>query len=138
MTEVYPRVFIGTIFNARNIDFLEEKKITHIINCAHEVNNFYEKTHSYCRLEMRDTQIDNLEQVLELAHNELTEILKDPQNIVLIHCAMGISRSATVLIYFLMKTKKWNYKKTLEFVKRAYSSAQPNDYFREYLESIAF
>jgi protein-tyrosine phosphatase len=36
---------------------------------------------------------------------------------ILIHCMMGISRSATFTILYLMNQYKWNLDKTLKFVK---------------------
>ena len=35
---------------------------------------------------------------------------------VLVHCAMGMSRSPTIVIYYLMVTRRWSLSKCFEFV----------------------
>ena len=48
---------------------------------------------------------------------------------VLVHCKMGISRSASVSISFLMKEYEWNLETALYKVKTARTIVSPNKSF---------
>lgn len=45
---------------------------------------------------------------------------------VLVHCACGISRSATIIIYYLMKKKKISFKRALDYLRKKRSIVDPN------------
>lgn len=53
---------------------------------------------------------------------------------VLVHCKMGISRSASVVIAYVMKAKNWNLDVALSYVKNKRSCVMPNDNFLKQLE----
>ena len=53
---------------------------------------------------------------------------------ILVHCRAGASRSATIVIAYLMWTKKMEYGKALQFVKDKRFIVFPNDGFREQLK----
>ena len=47
---------------------------------------------------------------------------------------MGISRSASVVIAYVMKANNWNLKKAFRFVKDKRQSIRPNENFLRQLE----
>lgn len=47
---------------------------------------------------------------------------------------MGISRSASVVIAYVMKAKNWNLQKALTFVKNKRNCIKPNENFLKQLE----
>ena len=60
-------------------------------------------------LDESDKEIHNyFKEAYDFIHDALSE---DSNNNVLIHCAMGKSRSATITIMFLMKRFSWNFEK---------------------------
>lgn len=54
---------------------------------------------------------------------------------VLVHCKMGISRSASVVIAYAMKAFNWNFDKALKHVKAKRSCIKPNTNFLNQLET---
>eukprot|EP00347_Sterkiella_histriomuscorum_P021041 403335488 len=50
-------------------------------------------------------------------------------NVVLVHCAMGVSRSASCVIMFIMKLFKLGFEDTLDFVKAKRHVVEPNEGF---------
>ncbi|KRX09238.1 hypothetical protein PPERSA_05907 [Pseudocohnilembus persalinus] len=55
---------------------------------------------------------------------------------ILIHCAHGKSRSASIVIMFLMKSLKWSYKQAHDFVKFRRECIEPNFGFQKQLEQF--
>ena len=55
-------------------------------------------------------------------------------NKVLVHCNAGVSRSATMIIAYLMKYHKMTYNQALETVRKNRPSAQPNRGFERQLK----
>ena len=49
---------------------------------------------------------------------------------ILVHCAAGVSRSASFLIAYLMRERQEPYHKVLDFVKSKRKWANPNSGFR--------
>lgn len=54
---------------------------------------------------------------------------------VLVHCKMGVSRSASVVIAYAMKAYNWDFKKALEFVQQKRNCIKPNQNFISQLET---
>lgn len=53
---------------------------------------------------------------------------------VLVHCKMGISRSASVIIAYVMKVKNWSLTKAFQYVKNKRGCIKPNENFLKQLE----
>ena len=53
---------------------------------------------------------------------------------ILVHCAAGASRSATVVIAYIMWIKKMPFKEALEFVHKKRQIVRPNPAFKDQLE----
>lgn len=62
-------------------------------------------------------------------HNNLNSGRK-----VLVHCAAGVSRSASFTIAYLMKYKKMDFKESYEFVKQKRKIIRPNSGFIDQLK----
>jgi dual specificity phosphatase 12 len=65
--------------------------------------------------------------------NEINENKEGNNNRVLVHCAMGMSRSATGAIMFLMKLFQCGFDDVFEFVKTQRQETDPNEGFIEQL-----
>jgi len=133
--EPYPGVFIGNAEFARNMPLLKNLGITHVINCAQEIPNFHEglpEAPSYLHLNLDDIPTQNIQQYFTQTYNFIQSILSKGGK-VLIHCAMGISRSVTILLYFLMNAEKISAGEALDRVRRCRPIANPNPGFMEQL-----
>ena len=53
---------------------------------------------------------------------------------VLVHCRAGISRSATLVLAFLMKSRRWRMKRALEHLRACRPIVKPNEGFMEQLK----
>jgi protein phosphatase slingshot len=59
---------------------------------------------------------------------------KNENGKVLVHCKMGISRSASVVVAYAMKLHHWSLPRSREFVKKKRTCVKPNDNFLKQLE----
>jgi protein-tyrosine phosphatase len=65
--------------------------------------------------------------------NQINEQADGNKNRVLVHCAMGMSRSATGAIMFLMRLFQCGFEDVFEFVKTQRQETDPNEGFIEQL-----
>ena len=118
------------------IKISERAKVWHCYENP-EIKSLVEKIYKIMRLEegkdyeteIRDFEDQNIIQYF----GECLKFMKGEEKI-LVHCRAGASRSATIVIAYLMWTKKMEYGKALQFVKDKRFIVFPNDGFREQLK----
>lgn len=118
-TEIVPGIFLGNGYNASNKQTLKHYKITSIINASVEIPNSYENQllYKYCRIPILD---DNHHHIIEY----IPEILRffdetpiDSEHALLIHCYMGSSRSASIVLLYLIVKYGYNFDAALTLIK---------------------
>jgi hypothetical protein len=115
--EIVNNLFLGSAFNAYNLYDLEEKKINVIINISNDINNYYTDKFIYHKFKIADNNSDDISEILEETYKIIITNLA-LGNKVFIHCFMGASRSASVIIYYLMKKYNITYKKAKKYVMK--------------------
>ena len=123
---IIDNIYLGDFRTADNIDILKEHNITHIINCAFNLPNKFPGQITYKRLDLRDEPDQPIIEKLEEAYQFIKEN-KDKN--IFVHCVFGKSRSASVVIFYIMKEKKLNFKEAKEFVKNIRKIVEPNSGF---------
>ena len=86
----------------------------------------------YLNLNLKDEEKFPLIESLEKSYNYIKSNIN---KIILVHCLNGKSRSVNVIIFYLMKEKKWNYEESLNYVKKIRDFAQPNKGFENELKN---
>ncbi|XP_077359399.1 dual specificity protein phosphatase 13B-like [Festucalex cinctus] len=109
MDEVQPRIFIGDMYAAKDKRSLRAHGISHVLNAAHgkfNVNtgaSFYRDINlTYHGVEAFDMVTFNLSVFFDPAADFIRSALSSPTGRVLVHCAMGLSRSSTLVLAYLM------------------------------------
>jgi len=125
-------LYLGSYENAKNKQQLQDLGISHIINVAGELENEFPKDFKYKDIKLDDTSVTNLGQHLDDALQFIDEA-RAASSKVLVHCAMGISRSSSIVIAYLMHAKGWSYQEAHEFVRSMRSCIKPNPGFRAQL-----
>lgn len=82
-----------------------------------------------------DDEADPLENHFHRVHAILTAA-EQADKVVLVHCAAGISRSATLVIAHLMLRNKWTYAEAHAHVQRCRPIITPNDGFVKALKAL--
>ena len=107
-THAIDNIYLGSAFNAASYDLLKELNIKMIINATTEISNYYEDNDefTYVRYKLYDNNKNSIKKYLERSFNDIQKQQQTVNGNILIHCFMGASRSASIVLYYLMRTKK--------------------------------
>lgn len=127
-TNILPYLYLGSGTNASDIEKLYAHAVFNILNVSDDVPNFHAEEKeggkelaaspfNYLKLDVADFgQDEGIMRVFERSFHflEENEAMKQP---VLIHCAAGANRSATLTIAWLMKRNQWTLREAWAFVR---------------------
>ncbi|KAF1375799.1 hypothetical protein PFLUV_G00223930 [Perca fluviatilis] len=125
--EVWPNLYIGNVAVAQSRKKLHNLGITHVLNAAHSKQgsigdqSFYGNTSVYFGIPAEDSDHFDLSQYFKPAADFIHKALKSEDGKVLVHCIMGVSRSATLVLAFFMLRQRLSLRDALRHVvqKRA-------------------
>ncbi|KAM4526801.1 dual specificity protein phosphatase 13A-like [Fundulus diaphanus] len=106
--EVWPNIYIGNVAVAQNKAVLLNLGITHVLNAAHSKQgsrgnqSFYGNDFVYFGIPADDSTHFDLDVYFQPAADFIHKALKSPGGKVLVHCIMGMSRSSTLVLAYLM------------------------------------
>ncbi|XP_076831183.1 dual specificity protein phosphatase 13A [Brachyhypopomus gauderio] len=106
--EVWPNLYIGNIEIAQNRNALKKMGITHILNAAHSKQGsigdqgYYGSAFVYYGIPAEDSSKFDLSVHFRPACDFIHKALKKKHGKVLVHCIMGVSRSSTLVLAYLM------------------------------------
>lgn len=134
-------LFIGGYGDANNFAGLKKRGITHVLNCAsvsdHRVNPYPPESGvvGFAQFHGEDRDGYDILQHLPMAQT----FVKDCRNYggrLLIHCAVGVNRSATLCIAYLMEEEGIDLLTTVGLMKERRGTIPTNRHFR--LQLIRF
>ncbi|KAM9837345.1 dual specificity protein phosphatase 13A-like [Aulostomus maculatus] len=106
--EVWPKIYIGNVAVAQTKTTLQKLGITHVLNAAHSKQgsignqSFYGNDIEYFGIPADDSTHFDLDIYFQPAADFIHKGLKSPDGKVLVHCIMGMSRSSTLVLAYLM------------------------------------
>ena len=138
MDHIYKNIYLGGHEAAENEILLKQYDVKTVINCVAELQHDYKDLISY-DLNLYDMPEEQIISVFESAYKFVKKHLS---NNILVHCYMGISRSSSFVIFYLMKEEKWDYETCFEFVQKKRPCIEPNygferqlkDYYYKYIK----
>jgi hypothetical protein len=135
--EIHPRLYLGNAAFASDADLLTGLGITHIVNCAKEVPDYFKGDFNfqYLHLMLNDSPDENITRIFKVSAKFIRDAL-DNGGVVLVHCWAGVSRSVTVVIYYLVTTLGISVKEALDGIRTRREIANPNRGFMEQLNYI--
>ena len=133
-TEIFNWLYLGTFSNACDIKELRRLKVNYVLNVANEcINKKLPKDIKELHLKIKDSDDFELYNYFDEA-NEFINKCKEEGNSLLVHCKLGISRSASFIIAYLIKFNKMSAKEAFEFVKEKRNQVKPNEGFINQLQ----
>jgi len=125
-----PFMYLGDWHLAANIHTLRSMGVTHLLNCAKEIPVYYSEGKTL-HLEMDDTPSFPIDEYFYNAISFIEKALKE-DGVVYVHCAMGISRSATIVLAYMV-FKGMKLKDAIPLLKGARPIVRPNPGFYQHL-----
>ena len=154
------QIFIGTGIQAKNWKIIRDLNITHIVNCSIEHECIFSDALKYLHCRLEDSLEENIYRDLEKAcrfidnalSNDTDDNDSDSENNsnesksrhgsanssqparILIHCNLGISRSSSILIAYLIRKYKLCLYSAFNYVKDKRTQTAPNYSFLKQLK----
>lgn len=127
-------LFIGNLAAALSQDTRKKLGITHVLSVCTE--HTFEPHENWLTVAVQDSEYEDL-----LIHFPRTctfiQSALDEGGRVLVHCMMGISRSATVVCAYLMLSQRLSAQAAIRFLQRRRPQVHPNYGFRKQLQAFA-
>lgn len=137
---VVPGVYLCDLHTAQDASVVTSLGITHIISVLDFVPTFpnemkhIKKLHVRLSDSFREKITPHFDDTTAFIRNALQE---DPKNKVLVHCVMGISRSATVVCAYLIAEQGMKGSAAIDFVRGKRRIICPNMGFQRQLDEYA-
>jgi atypical dual specificity phosphatase len=105
-THIVDNIYLGSAYNAASYKTLKNRNIKVVMNATTEISNYYPNDFVYLRYELYDNNKHSIKKYLEKSYNDIKYHQENTSGNILVHCFMGASRSASIVLYYLMRTQK--------------------------------
>ncbi|KAG5188493.1 protein-tyrosine phosphatase-like protein [Tribonema minus] len=124
---ILPSLLLGSATLAADQDALRRHGISHIINCTSR-HPYFPEHFNYLCVPLRDSPDQPIREVLESCF-QLIDEAREQDTCCLVHCSAGMSRSASIVIAYLMKREGMSLLEALGFARERRPSVSPNSGF---------
>ena len=131
-SRIFDFLYLGSEWNANNLEELTANKVTHILNVTREIDNFFPAVFKYLNIREYDVEETDLLQYWDRTYRFIRDCV-GVGGVCLVHCKMGISRSASTVISFAMKHFSWSLEQAMAHTKECRGIINPNPAFRQQL-----
>jgi len=130
-------LYLGSLLSADKMEVLKLLNITRIVNTAGELANFFHDhpDFMYMKVPVDDYPSTIIKIYFDETFNFIDSAHKENKR-VLVHCAMGISRSATICIGYLVARRGYTLWDAYNLVKFARPFIKPNPGFCKQLVEL--
>lgn len=126
ISPILPFLYLGNERDAQDLDLLLRLNIGYVVNVTTHLPLYHQKAGlRYKRLPATDNSKQNLRQYFEEVFEFIEEAYQSGQG-VLVHCQAGVSRSATVVIAYLMKHTLMTMTDAYKYVRSRRPVVSPN------------
>ena len=128
--KITDKIYLGDIDGASDFDYFSKEKITNVLSIINKPPDYSE----YPNINHKLIKIDDFDTENIIKYfKECIEFIENTDK-VFIHCMCGVSRSATIVIAYLMWKTHCNYYDAYFFVKNRRPFIDPNEGFIKQLK----
>lgn len=120
---IVDNIYLGGAHNAANYNCLKYYNIDIIVNATKDISNYFPEYFTYIRYPLYDNNEDDIKPYLEDFYQT---VVQNPNKNILVHCLMGASRSASFVIYYMMRRYNMDYMQSLDFLRKKRSIVNPS------------
>lgn len=117
-SEIIPRLYLGNGYNAGNYETLMGLNIGTILNITNEIPIYFPDNFTYHQVIIRDVPEASILNYLEPMADIIDLAMKNTDKNIFVHCFMGSSRSASIVIGYLMKYHRMSSGDAINLVKK--------------------
>jgi protein-tyrosine phosphatase len=144
LSRIVDGLYLGNWLDAKNKDSLVAAGIKYIVNATRDVLDFYPGDFTYYRIPISDHPAENIAQYLVPAADFIESalpyrtgtVLETTRGNVFVHCHAGISRSASIVIAYLILKRHMSYEDAVALTRRGRGIIRPNPGFQRALEQL--
>lgn len=128
---VYPsliienQLYLGKGEQATNAKVISDLRLTHVINIGSEHASPFTDCIQYLNIKLDDNPSSDLKVYFCKACQFISDALSTG-GCILVHCNLGVSRSSTIVIAYLMKSRHWTLKVAHDYVRDRRTCIRPN------------
>ncbi|CAI5723352.1 unnamed protein product [Hyaloperonospora brassicae] len=123
-------LFLGNMWHAQSKQVMSHLAITHVVNASLDVGNTFESDGvKYLNVTIKDRPEADISLYFDAAYRFIESAKRTQHGRVLVHCTQGISRSATLVIMYLMRANKWSLVTAVNFALASRGVVYPNQGF---------
>ncbi|DBA02176.1 TPA: hypothetical protein N0F65_004811 [Lagenidium giganteum] len=123
-------LFLGNMWHAQSEAVVQNLGITHIVNASLDTENVFENEGvKYFEVKIKDRPDADISAFFNDVYAFIEEAKRMQHGRVLVHCTQGISRSATLVIMYLMRSNNWSLVTAVNFALASRGVVYPNEGF---------
>ncbi|XP_062814498.1 protein phosphatase Slingshot homolog 1 [Anolis carolinensis] len=130
---IFDHLYLGSEWNASNLEELRGLGVDYILNVTREIDNFFPGMFTYHNIRVYDEETTDLLAHWNQAYHFINKAKRNRSKC-LVHCKMGVSRSASTVIAYAMKEFGWSAEEAYNYVKQKRNITRPNAGFMRQLQ----
>ena len=130
-SQITENVYLGNIYDARNLERLQKLGINKVLSIITDPNLVsYPESIEHKLIDIADYPKENIIKYF----GECLSFINDDNKKVFVHCFGGASRSASIIIAYLMWKNAISYEESFDILKKLRPIINPNDGFIKQLQ----
>ncbi|XP_038678207.1 dual specificity protein phosphatase 5 [Scyliorhinus canicula] len=123
--EILPFLYLGSAYHASRPDFLDDLHISALLNVSRDCAEYFKSKYHYKFIPVEDSATADMSSHFQEAIDFIDHV-RHTGGKVLVHCEAGISRSPTICLAYLMRSKELRLEEAFDYIKERRSTISPN------------